>query len=120
MAHRLLGGSGEQLDQLLLSFRVDSEHVYEDDGLVIHRAISEMGVTGEVSGPSIWLVCAEGDRRLAGAGSFAGLAPKWSQLRRPRGRRGSAQEAPPACPSRPCRRSTPFPRCRGAPTDSAW
>lgn len=52
----------------------------------------------------------------------AGLAPRRSQFRRPRGLRGNAQEARPACPSRPCPRrcSTPFLRCRGAPTDSAW
>src|SRR3954468_15408102 len=45
---------------------------------------------------------------------------KRSQLRRPRGLLGNAQEAPPACPSRPCPRSMRFRRCRDAPTDSAW
>ena len=41
MAHRIPGRSGKQLDQLLLSGWLDSEHVDEDDGLIVHGAVSE-------------------------------------------------------------------------------
>ena len=49
-------------------------------------------------------------------------APSWWRFMLPRGQRGNAQVARPACLSRPCpRRSwTPFPRYRGAPTDNVW
>ena len=66
-----------------------------------------------------------GTRTVSGARS-SGARQRRVTPRRPHGRRGNAQEAPPACQSRPrhChygrRSSSPFPRCRGAPTDSAW
>ena len=42
MAHRILDRSDKQLNQLLLSGWLDSEHVYEDDRLVAHSAVSEI------------------------------------------------------------------------------